>query len=157
MKLCDEHPGYINPVGEHNDMRSVPFARQQTPKEAETRMRLLLSETMPQLADREFSFARMCWDADTVDRIFLIDKHPELQDLVIAVGGSGNGFMACPVIGVLVADIVEDKSEERLKKIMRWRPEMSVQRDWWSAQGRYGADGKVMDLRKVKEWTTIGM
>jgi sarcosine oxidase/L-pipecolate oxidase len=157
MKLCDEHPGYINPVDEHNDMRSVPFARQQIPKEAETRMRLLLSETMPQLANREFSFARMCWDADTVDRIFLIDKHPELQNLVIAVGGSGNGFMTCPAIGVLVADVVEDKSEERLKKIMRWRPEMSVQRDLWSAQGRYGADWKVMDLREVKEWTTIGM
>jgi sarcosine oxidase/L-pipecolate oxidase len=156
MKVCDEHPGYISPVGENDNMRSVPLARQQIPKEAETRMRLLLSETMPQLADRKLSFARMCWDADTVDRIFLIDKHSELQNLVVAVGGSGNGFMACPAIGVLVAGVIEDKSEDRLKKAMRWRPETSVERDWWSAQGRYGADGKVMDLMEVKEWTMIG-
>jgi sarcosine oxidase/L-pipecolate oxidase len=156
MKLCDEHPGYINLVGENGDMRSVPVARHQIPKEAEARMRLLLSETMPQFADRNFSFARICWDADTVDRIFLIDKHPELQNLIVAVGGSGNGFMACPAIGMLVADMFEGKIEERLMKTLRWRPETTVERDWWSTQGRYGADGKVMDLEDVKEWTTIG-
>lgn len=156
MKLCDEHPGYINPVLDHGDTRSVPFARHQVPKEAESRMRLLLSETMPQFADRDFSFARICWDADTVDRIFLIDKHPEIQNLIVAVGGSGNGFMACPAVGILVADILENKGEERLRNMMRWRPEFSTGRDWWDAQGRYGAEGKVMDFRDVKEWTTIG-
>lgn len=157
MKLCDEHPGYINPVTNDNgEMRSLPFSRQQIPMEAASRMRLLLSETMPQFADRDFSFARICWDTDTVDRIFLIDKHPDVQRLLVAVGGSGNGFMACPAVGTLVADLLEDKSEERMKKMMRWRPEMSAKRDWWDAQGRYGADGKVMDIRQVEEWTTIG-
>ncbi|KAH6859984.1 hypothetical protein AA0119_g12060 [Alternaria tenuissima] len=157
MKLCDEHPGYINPVIDDNgEMHSIPFARQQIPKEAASRMRLLLSETLPQFAERDFSFARMCWDADTVDRIFLIDKHPDLQHLTVAVGGSGNGFMACPAIGSLVADLLEDKSEEKMRKAMRWRPEICVKRDWWDAQGRYGADGKVMDIRQVKEWTTAG-
>jgi sarcosine oxidase/L-pipecolate oxidase len=156
IKLCDEHPGYINPVLVNDSMRSVPFARQQIPKEAEARMRLLLSETMPQFADREFSFARLCWDADTVDRIFLIDKHPRLQNLIVAAGGSGNGFMACPAIGVLVADTFDGNIEERLKKTMSWRPETSEKRDWWDSQGRYGAEGKVLDLRDVKEWTAIG-
>ena len=158
MKICDEHPGYINPVIEDGEFRSAPFARHQIPIEAEARMRLLLRETMPQLADREFSFARMCWDADTVDRRFLIDRHPEIENLIVAVGGSGNGFMTCPAIGVLVTDILHSKGEveERVKQVLRWRPETAVNRDWWDAQGRYGADGKVMDLRDVKEWTSIG-
>ncbi|KAF1839800.1 fructosyl-amino acid oxidase [Decorospora gaudefroyi] len=157
MKLCDEHPGYINPVSENDEFCSVPFARQQIPKEAASRMRLFLSETMPQFAHRGFSFARICWDADTVDRIFLIDRHPDLRNLVVAVGGSGNGFMACPAIGVLVADVLEGKSEERLQRMMKWRPEISFERNWWHAQGRYGAEGKVMDFRDVKEWTVGGM
>lgn len=158
LKLCDEHPGYINPVINEGKLRSVPFARHQIPAEAETRMRLFLRDTMPQLAEREFSFARLCWDADTVDRRFLIDKHPEVENLIVAVGGSGNGFMTSPAIGVLVADVLENKGEveERVKRMLRWRPEIAVDRDWWDSQGRYGADGKVMDLRDVKEWTTIG-
>jgi sarcosine oxidase/L-pipecolate oxidase len=112
---------------------------------------------MPQLAEREFSFARMCWDADTVDRRFLIDRHPDIKNLIVAVGGSGNGFMTCPAIGVLAADVLNNKSdiEARVKKMLRWRPEIAVGRDWWNSQGRYGADGKVMDLREVTEWTNI--
>ncbi|KZM25017.1 uncharacterized protein EKO05_0009476 [Ascochyta rabiei] len=159
MKLCDEHPGYINPVMEKDKFRSVPVARHQIPIEAETRMRLLLRETMPQLASRAFSFARLCWDADTVDRRFLIDRHPEVENLTVAVGGSGNGFMTCPAIGVLVADVLqrEGEVEERVRKMLRWRPETAVDRDWWDSQGRYGADAKVMDLRNVQEWTRIGV
>lgn len=157
IKICDEHPGYLNMLTRDNELRSVPFARHQIPKEAEARMRRLLQETMPQFSDREFTFARICWDADTVDRIFLIDRHPDLQNLVVAVGGSGNGFMTNPAVGVLVADLIEGKLEERLKKMLRWRPEISVDRDWWATQGRFGADGKVMDLQGVKEWTTIGI
>ncbi|KAF2630132.1 FAD dependent oxidoreductase [Macroventuria anomochaeta] len=158
MKLCDEHPGYINPVIEDGKFRSVPFARHQIPAEAEARMRLLLRETMPQLAEREFSFARMCWDADTVDRRFLIDTHPEIENLIVAVGGSGNGFMTSPAIGVLVADILDNRGEieERVKKMLRWRSETAINRDWWDSQGRYGANGKVMDLRDVKKWARIG-
>lgn len=153
MKLCDEHPGYINPIYNNGKMRSVPFARHQIPKDSESRMRLLLSETMPQLSERSFSFARICWDADTVDRVFLIDRHPVISNLIVAVGGSGNGFMACPAIGSLVADVIENKGEERLRKAMRWRPEISVERDWWDTQGRYGGRDKVMDFRDVEEWT----
>ncbi|KAF2827568.1 FAD dependent oxidoreductase [Ophiobolus disseminans] len=160
MKICDEHPGYINPVVDPStgQTNSVPFARQQIPLAAEQRMRRLLRETMPQLADRPFTFARLCWDADTADRIFLIDKHPDIKNIVVAVGGSGHGFMTSPAIGGLVADIVEEKNgvEERVKNMMRWRPEISVGRDLWDTQGRYGAGGKVMDLREVRDWTRIG-
>jgi sarcosine oxidase/L-pipecolate oxidase len=159
IKLCDEHPGYINPVIDvDGTFHSVPFARTQIPAEAESRMRLFLRETMPQLAERPFTFARLCWDVDTPDRMFLIDRHPDVRNLIVAVGGSGNGFMAAPAVGLLAADMLEDASkvDPRVRRMMRWRPETCQERDWWSSQGRFGAEGKVMDLSNVKEWTCIG-
>lgn len=126
IKICDEHPGYLNPVvdNETADFSSVPFAKHQIPKEAEQRMRLFLKETMPQFSDRDFSFARICWDADTIDRMFLIDKHPSLKNLIVAVGGSGNGFMTSPLIGTLVAELLQSIGAvpERVMEMMAWRP-----------------------------------
>jgi sarcosine oxidase/L-pipecolate oxidase len=60
---------------------------------------------------------------------------------------------------MLVADVLENKGEieERVRNMLRWRSDTVVDRDWWDSQGRYGADGKVMDLREVKEWTKIGV
>ncbi|KAF2657800.1 fructosyl-amino acid oxidase [Lophiostoma macrostomum CBS 122681] len=156
IKLVDEHPGYLHMVPIDGRLRSVPFAREQIPKEAEARMRRFLRETMPQFEDREFSFARICWDADTVDRKFLIDVHPELANLVVAVGGSGNGFMTSPAIGVLVADTLQGKMDARLKRMLRWRPESAEDRDWWDTQDRFGAEGRLMDFQNVQDWTEIG-
>jgi sarcosine oxidase/L-pipecolate oxidase len=136
---------------------SVPFAKQQIPLEAEARARDFLHDTMPHLADRPFSFARICWDADTVDRAFLIDRHPDYASLVVAVGGSGNGAMQMPTIGGFIADALEGKLQKELKEVVRWRPEIAVDRDWWSTQDRFGGPDKLMDFQKVKdnEWTHI--
>ena len=92
IKICDEHPGYTNMVpSPDGSVRSVPFEKTQVPKESEARVRALLSETMPQFADRPFSFARICWCADTVNREFLIDRHPQHPSLILGCGASGRG------------------------------------------------------------------
>lgn len=144
MKICDEHPGYMNTVMNPatGEVDSVPFARQRIPSEAAQRVRRLLRETMLQFADRQFTFARLCWDADTVDRIFLIDRHLDIKDLFVAVGGSGNGFTMSPAIGGFVADLVEGKDGvgERVVKMTRWRPETARERYLCDTQGRHGAD-----------------
>ena len=82
LQICDEHPGYTNFVAPG---QSVPFPRQQIPLESEARVRSFLATTMPQLASRPLSFARICWCADTPDRNFLIDRHPDYEGLVLAV------------------------------------------------------------------------
>jgi sarcosine oxidase/L-pipecolate oxidase len=160
LKICDEHPGYCNFVSDPDrpgEKRSIPFAREQIPLEAEGRAREFLRDTMPQLAKRPFSFARICWDADTVDRAFLIDRHPEYRSLVVAVGGSGNGAMQMPAIGGFIADALEGKLCSEVKDVVRWRPEIAVHRDWWSTQNRFGGPNTVMDLQDVNdnEWTHI--
>ena len=166
MKICDEHPGYCNwvgPDGEEWEPRrrdgkvDVPFAKQQIPKEAEERVRLFLRETMPQLAERELQFARICWCADTPDREFLICRHPRYESLTLGVGGSGHGFVYISCIGKFIGDAMEGVLDAGLKEMWRWRPDTAKKRDWKDVQGRYGPKGSnmVMDLGKVKEWTRL--
>jgi sarcosine oxidase/L-pipecolate oxidase len=155
LKMCDEHPGYCNWTLDG----STPFAKHQIPLESEARCRAFLREIMPHLADRPFSFARICWCADTPNRAFLISLHPSYPSLVLGVGGSGHGFCHIPAIGGFIADAMEDKLEKPLKQSFRWRPETAVGRDWKGLQGRFGPEGanRVMNLQDIREdeWTRI--
>ncbi|KAF2084342.1 fructosyl amine:oxygen oxidoreductase-like protein [Saccharata proteae CBS 121410] len=156
LKICDEHPGYCNWISSPtNPRRSLPFARHQIPASAALRVRQFLAETMPHLASRPFSFARICWCADTPNRAFLIGSHPEYASLVLGVGGSGHGFMHIPVIGGFIVDAMEGVLDERMKRSFRWRPETAVGRDWGDTQGRYGGPDKMMDFQDEEEWTEI--
>ncbi|GAW25841.1 putative fructosyl amine:oxygen oxidoreductase [Rosellinia necatrix] len=195
LKICDEHPGYINPVygrsspdaggdGTSEGERRVvigfkPFARRQIPLKSEERIRALLRDTMPHLAARSFSLARICWDADTVDRLPLIDWYTasgngrdDVSDrrdadgdggsvegggrLLLAVGGSGHCFKTMPAMGQVVLELLEGRIDDRTRRAFRWRPEIAQGRDWWDVQGRWGARGEVMDFNKVQGWTGIG-
>ena len=161
LKICDEHPGYTNfkgpchgPTAESSG--SIPFSKRQIPEASEERVRNFLRETMPQLADRPFTFARICWCADTPDRRFLIDTHPDHPSLVLGVGGSGHGFAHITSIGGLIVDELEGKLEKRFKEAFRWRPETAVNRDWKAVQGRWGVERRVMDFGEVEQWTSVG-
>ncbi len=161
LKFCDEHPGYVNWASDSsnttNPRAGDPFSKHQIPVESEARCRTFLREVMPHLADRPFSFARICWCADTPNRAFLISKHPDYASLVLAVGASGHGFCHIPAIGGFIADALEDKLDEKLKRSFRWRPETAVDRDWRDLQGRFGPDGanRVLDFQEVTAWTQI--
>lgn len=161
LKICDEHPGYCNWVYDPDhpgQKRSVPFARHQIPREAEARVRDFLRDTMPHLSDRPLVFARICWDADTPDRCFLIDRHPDHPSLLVAAGASGHGFMQMPAIGGFIADALEGGLHRTIQYAFRWRPETAVHRDWRDTQGRFGGPDRVMDFQDIGEdgWTTIG-
>jgi glycine/D-amino acid oxidase-like deaminating enzyme len=154
LKVCDEHPGYCNwIIGPDGERRSIPFACHQIPLEAADRMRSLLRATVPQLADRPFSFARICWCGDTVDQNFLIDYHPDHPSLLLAVGASGRGFAHIPSIGGFIMDRLEGKLDTRVASAVRWRPEQAVNRDWADTQNRFGGPYRVMDFQEVAEWT----
>ncbi|KAK5946106.1 hypothetical protein PMZ80_000246 [Knufia obscura] len=159
LKICDEHPGYCNWETNPGDPKhvSVPFAYHQIPVEAEQRVRQFLKETMPHLADRPLSHARICWCADTPNRAFLISRHPSYPSLILGVGGSGHGFSYIPAVGGVIADCLEGQMDPQMQNLFRWRPETAVDRDWTDLQSRFGPDGSnhVMDLQTVKEWTAI--
>ncbi|OJJ86243.1 NAD(P)/FAD-dependent oxidoreductase [Aspergillus glaucus CBS 516.65] len=156
IKICDEHPGYTNMEQlADGTPQSIPFERTQVPKESEARVRALLSETMPQLADRPFSFARICWCADTPNREFIIDRHPHHPSLILGCGASGRGFKYLPSIGGIIVDALEDKVPPKIHDLVKWDPEIGQNRNWKDTLGRFGGPNKVMDFHDVKEWTNV--
>jgi sarcosine oxidase / L-pipecolate oxidase len=156
LKICDEHPGYCNWPPQPGAI-SQPFAKQQIPLASEKGVRKFLGECMPHLAGRPFSFARICWCADTPNRSFLITQHPDFQSLTLGVGGSGHGFMHIVTIGSYIADCMEGCLDQRMARSWRWRPETAVNRDWRDVQDRAGGSYSVLNLADFKddEWTTI--
>ncbi|KAJ7502939.1 FAD dependent oxidoreductase [Mycena galericulata] len=64
----------------------------------------------PALAEKPFVATRMCWYNDSVDGDWVIGYHPESQNsLMFATAGSGHAYKFLPVIGRLVADVIEEK------------------------------------------------
>lgn len=134
---------------------STPFPRHAIPLASSHRIRHFLHDTMPQLASRPFSFARICWCADTPGRNFLIATHPSHASLILGVGGSGHGFAHLPSVGAFIVDEMEGVLAERFKEVFRWRPEMAVGRDWRALQGRWGVERRVMDFGEVEDWVEV--
>ncbi|KAL2866074.1 NAD(P)/FAD-dependent oxidoreductase [Aspergillus lucknowensis] len=105
---------------------SIPHTFTQSPKdklpiEIEKTMRRNLQRVLPELADRPFSYTRLCWDADTADRHFLVTPHPMYKGLVLAAGGSAHGFKFLPVVGKYVADLLEGTLDEGIRRAWQWR------------------------------------
>jgi glycine/D-amino acid oxidase-like deaminating enzyme len=94
-------------------------------KEEENQMRQFLSDSFPALADAPIVFRRICLYCDTHDGNFWIAPDPERPQLIIAAGDCGHGFKFAPVLGEIIADAVEAKSNPLLEKF-RWRPEVKA-------------------------------
>lgn len=86
----------------------------------EARFRAFLAQSLPELSDVEVVGSKLCLYADTFDGNFLIDRHPEMKNVIVASGGSGHGFKFAPVLGELIADVVEG-NENRWLERFRWR------------------------------------
>jgi glycine/D-amino acid oxidase-like deaminating enzyme len=93
--------------------------------EDEQKLREFLSRAFPALAEAPIVYTRMCMYCETHDGNFWIARDPEHEGLVIAAGDCGHGFKFAPVLGEIIADTVEEKSNPILEKF-RWRPEIPV-------------------------------
>lgn len=80
-----------------------------------------LSQCLPQIKDAKVVYTRLCIYCDTFDGDFLIDHVPNVQGLVVASGGSGHGFKFTPILGNLIADVVEGKTN-KYRHRFAWRP-----------------------------------
>jgi sarcosine oxidase / L-pipecolate oxidase len=93
-----------------------------TPEE-ERNLREFVSSTFPVLAHAPIVYSRVCMYCDTNDGHFWVAPDPERPGLIVATGDSGHGFKFAPVLGDIIADAVEEKSNPLLQKF-RWRPEV---------------------------------
>jgi len=83
-----------------------------TTTEAEE-IRRLVAYRFPGLAHAPIVETRVCQYENTWNGDFLIDKHPALSNVWLAVGGSGHGFKHGPAVGeYLAGQILDDATPE---------------------------------------------
>jgi sarcosine oxidase len=68
--------------------------------------RAYLRMRFPALADSPLLESRVCQYENSTDHNFILDRHPEAQNVWLVGGGSGHGFKHGPVMGEMVAEAV---------------------------------------------------
>ena len=68
--------------------------------------RAYLSMRFPAMADSPLLESRVCQYENSTDHNFILDRHPEAENVWMVGGGSGHGFKHGPVMGEMVADAV---------------------------------------------------
>lgn len=65
--------------------------------------RMFIADRFPALKDAPLVDSRVCQYENTSNGDFLIDRHPELENVWMVGGGSGHGFKHGPAVGQYVA------------------------------------------------------
>lgn len=76
------------------------------------RAREWVAHRFPGMADMPILESRICQVESTANGDFLIDRHPDFDNVWIAGGGSGHGFKHGPLVGKYVANCVAGNSED---------------------------------------------
>jgi sarcosine oxidase len=76
------------------------------------RAREYMALRFPAMRDQPLVHSRICQLENTADDHFIIDRHPEMENVWIAGGGSGHAFKHGPVLGDYVARRVMDEDPE---------------------------------------------
>ncbi|KAL4818809.1 FAD dependent oxidoreductase [Aspergillus spinulosporus] len=153
LKLCPMGGGYIN-TDKATGISHSPFpGNLETstgflPAEDESRIRKLLQQTLPALADRPLVRKSLCWFADTKDSDFIIDFVPGSKGSVVIVSGdSGHGFKMFPIVGSWVRTLLEDEQKEQKVKRWRWKGQEGRQEDWGGdVSWRLGESRELRDV-----------
>jgi monomeric sarcosine oxidase len=74
-------------------------------------VRQCLARRLPELKDAPVTETRVCQYENTSNGDFLIDLHPEFENVWLVGGGSGHGFKHGPVVGEYVAARIEGSKE----------------------------------------------
>ena len=101
---------------------SAPISAERFVTAEETRqLREFLAATFPLLQDAPIVYTRICLYCDSRDGHFWIARDPDRPGVVVATGDSGHAFKFAPVLGSLIADVVEDRGHP-LEARFAWRP-----------------------------------
>ena len=111
LKIANHGPG--TRIDPQQDSRELPAS-------AEANARKFFEESIPSAASAEFVGGKLCLYCDTYDGDFFIDHHPDRKGLLIATGGSGHGFKFSPMLGDIIADVLEEKPN-RFATRFAWR------------------------------------
>lgn len=148
LKLCPLGAGFTNTVNGTSTPTEFLSARFQDfiPPDDEHKLRTLLRETLPWLADRPFVDRKFCWFSDTQDSEYCIDFVPGTsRSLVVLSGDSGHGFKMMPVFGKWVRKLLETGRQDLPR--WQWRTPSGENDDWGnSVSWRVGTVREMKDL-----------
>jgi monomeric sarcosine oxidase len=82
-----------------------------TSEEGLAEVRRYLAHRIPVLKDAPVSESRVCQYENTSNGDFLIDRHPDFENVWLVGGGSGHGFKHGPFVGEYVTARIEGKKE----------------------------------------------
>jgi sarcosine oxidase / L-pipecolate oxidase len=87
-QLKDQRGNVISGVATPRKNSSLVGTRDEAaiPREAEEGIRWILSQMAPSLSNKQLFDMKVCWDGMTPDGEWIIDTHPEIKNLVVAIG-----------------------------------------------------------------------
>jgi sarcosine oxidase/L-pipecolate oxidase len=148
LKLCPMGGGFINTNPVTGVSEAPDSVQRFVPPEDERKMRELLRQTLPYLADRPLVEKTLCWFADTSDSDFIIDYLPGASNTVIVLSGdSGHGFKMFPIFGSWVNNLLSAPEGRQTERRWQWR--MNKQNDGSASQD--DVSWRVGDVQELKD------
>ncbi|KAL5373941.1 hypothetical protein DPSP01_012335 [Paraphaeosphaeria sporulosa] len=152
LKLCPMGGGYVNTDPASGVSKAPEELNRFVPFEDELKMRELLRQTLPHLADRPLVEKTLCWFADTDDSDFIIDYVPRTSSSVMVMtGDSGHGFKMFPIVGRWVRDLLNASGGQQPIKRWRWREPKPVNGETSQDADVSWRVGDVRELRDLSE------
>jgi sarcosine oxidase / L-pipecolate oxidase len=107
-------------VGHHGPGITRRLGATSVPESVIGRFRDFFRESVPALAGARIERSRLCFYCDAPDARFVVDAVPGRRRVFVAAGGSGHGFKFAPVLGELIAAVVNDVDHPRRSQTA-WR------------------------------------
>ncbi|ODM19418.1 hypothetical protein SI65_04402 [Aspergillus cristatus] len=118
LKVARRSYGFATSMRAVEDGRTVSSPKRDSnnadrsflPDEADKALRDGLRQLLPEFLDHPWSNRRLCWYTDTPEGDFVVDYHPMLEGLFIAIGGAGHAFKFLPILGRIVFQMLSDRN-----------------------------------------------
>ncbi|OJJ42311.1 hypothetical protein ASPZODRAFT_77255 [Penicilliopsis zonata CBS 506.65] len=150
LKLCPMGGGIVN-TDPHTGVSHAPDSLEAStgwmPADDEAKLRRLLAQTLPQLANRPLVHKSICWFADSKDSDFIIDYVPGSEhSLVMLSGDSGHGMKMFPLVGQWVRALLEAPDQRQPVARWRWKGNQNDEGNWGGA-----VSWRLGDTRELKD------
>lgn len=156
LKLCPMGGGFVN-TDARTGVSLAPGVEESAfmPRADEVKVRELLRQTLPWLAERPLVRKSLCWFADTADSDFIVDYVPGSGGSVVLLSGdSGHGFKMFPVFGEWVKDLLEARDGKQAVARWRWKePKEKKDNENWGGDvsWRLGETKEFAEIRPSRE------